>query len=93
MLEFGCTGLRWARRYRDLRGASRDSPRGASDVEGAGCDCEIFMNGWSLRREYKIYDPECEEYEYLEERPECKGVRTGSVQPCGLWVVQSRQDW
>jgi hypothetical protein len=25
--------------------------------KGAGCDCEIFMNGWSLRRQFQVYDP------------------------------------
>jgi hypothetical protein len=57
---------------------------------GAGCDCEIFLNGWNLRREYQVYDPESEEYEYPEELPECVGVRAGSIQPCGLWVMQRR---
>jgi Protein of unknown function (DUF2695) len=93
MLEFGCTGLRWAKRYRDLRAPRATALEGRLMSKGACCDCEIFMNGWSLRREYKIYDPEGEEYEYPEELPGCKGVRTGSVQPCGLWAVQSRQDW
>jgi hypothetical protein len=46
---------------------------------GAGCDCEIFMNGWSLRRMYQVWDPETEEYDYPEELPACKGVRAGSI--------------
>jgi hypothetical protein len=56
--------------------------------KGAGCDCEIFMNGWSLSREYQLYDPEAHEYEYPEELPACKGIRASSIQPCGLWTVR-----
>ena len=29
--------------------------------KGAGCDCEIFMNGWTLRYEHQVRDPESEE--------------------------------
>ena len=61
--------------------------------KGAGCDCEIFMNGWTLSRQYKVYDPESEEYEYPEEQPTCKGVRRGSVRPCDLWTVQRYGAW
>jgi len=57
MLEFGCTGLRWAKRYRDLRAPQATALDRRLMSKGAGCDCEIFMNGWSLRREYQVYDP------------------------------------
>jgi len=93
MLEYGCTGLRWAKRYRDLKAPRATALDRRLMSKGAGCDCEIFMNGWSLRREYKVYDPEGEEYLYPDQLPDCKGVRAGSVQPCGLWIVQSRWDW
>ena len=93
MLEFGCTGLRWARRYRDMMAPRATALDRRLMSKGACCDCEIFMNGWSLRRAYRTYDPEAEEYEYPEELPDCKGVRAGSVQPCGLWAVQSRYRW
>jgi hypothetical protein len=93
MLEFGCTGLRWATRYRDLK-APRATALGERLMsKGAGCDCEIFMNGWSLRRAYQVWDPETEEYEYPEEVPACKGVRAGSIQPCGLWTVRRYGLW
>jgi hypothetical protein len=52
--------------------------------KGAGCDCEIFLNDWSLQRTYQVWDPETEEYDYPEELPACKGVRAGSIQPCDL---------
>jgi hypothetical protein len=90
MLEFGCSGLRWARRYRDLKAPRATALDRRLMSKGAGCDCEIFMNGWSLRREYRLYDPESEEYEYPDELPACRGVRVGSIQPCGLWITHSR---
>jgi hypothetical protein len=93
MLEFGCTSLRWATRYRDLKARRATALAGRLMSKGAGCDCEIFMNGWSLRREYQVYNLEAEEYDYPEEVPGCKGVRAGSIQPCGLWTVQDRRWW
>jgi hypothetical protein len=93
MLEFGCTGLRWAARYRDLKAPRATALAGRLMSKGAGCDCEIFMNGWSLRREYGVYDPETEEHEYPEEVLACKGVRAGSIQPCGIWTVRRYGFW
>jgi hypothetical protein len=90
MLEFGCTGLRWAQRYRDLRAPRATALHRRLMSKGAGCDCEIFMNGWSLRRTYQLWDPETEEYEYPGELPACTGVRAGSTQPCGLWTAHYR---
>jgi len=88
MLEFGCSGLRWATRYRDLRAPRATALDRRLMSKGAGCDCEIFMNGWSLRREYQRYDSEAEEYIYPEDLPPCRGVRSGSIQPCALWKVR-----
>jgi hypothetical protein len=93
MLEFGCTGLRWAQRYRDLKAPRATALQVRLMSKGSGCDCEIFLNGWTLRREHHVYDPESEEYEYPAELPACKGVRAGSVQPCGTWTVPSRYRW
>ena len=62
--------------------------------KGAGCDCEIFMNGWSLRREYQVYNLEAEEYDYPEEVPAAKAVSTScKYQPCRLWTVWNRRWW
>jgi hypothetical protein len=58
--------------------------------KGAGCDCEIFTNGWSLRRTYQLWNSETEEYEYPDELPACPGVRAGSIQACGLWTTHYR---
>jgi hypothetical protein len=93
MLEFGCTGLRWATRYRDLKAPRASALSGRLMSRGAGCDCEIFLNGWSLRHTYQVWDPEAEEYDYPEALPACQGVRAGSIQPCGLWTVQDRRWW
>jgi hypothetical protein len=35
MLDFGCTGLRWAQRYRNLKAPRATALQGASDVEGS----------------------------------------------------------
>jgi hypothetical protein len=60
MLEFGCTGLRWAQRYRDLKAPRATALQHRLMSKGAGCDCEIFLNGWTLRREHQVYDPTSE---------------------------------
>jgi Protein of unknown function (DUF2695) len=89
MLEFGCTGLRWATRYRDLK-APRATALGERLMsKGAGCDCEIFMNGWSLRRAYQVWDPETGEYDYPDELPACK--HSSRFHPA-LWHLD-RQLW
>jgi hypothetical protein len=49
MLEFGCRGLRWAVRYRDMSAPRATALHRRLMSKGAGCDCEIFMNGWTLR--------------------------------------------
>lgn len=93
MLEFGCRGLRWAVRYRDMKAPRATALHHRLMSKGAGCDCEIFMNGWTLRYEHQLWDPESQEYEYPEELPACRGVRAGSIQPCGLWMVRPRGLW
>ena len=59
MLEHGCTGLRWALRYRDLRAPRATALEARLGQKGGYCDCEIFMNAyqpaqelWSPGREY-----------------------------------------
>jgi hypothetical protein len=91
-------------RYRDRAAAA--SPRTGHDErtqrlvqprrlmsKRAGCDCEIYMNGWTLRYEHQVCDPESQEYEYPDELPACRGVRASSIQPCGLWMVRRRGLW
>jgi hypothetical protein len=46
MLEHGCTGLRWAVRYRDLRAPRATALERRLGQKGGFCDCEIFMNAY-----------------------------------------------
>ena len=101
MLEHGCTGLRWALRYRDLRAPRATALEARLGQKGGYCDCEIFMNAyepaeelWSRGREYdegdRTYwiDPEPPE-----QLPPCRGVRAGSTKGCTLWVRRWRGAW
>jgi hypothetical protein len=101
MLEHGCTGLRWALRYRDLRAPRATALEGRLGQKGGYCDCEIFMNAyqpvhelWTPGREYDEggmtywVDPEPPE-----QLPPCRGVRAGSTKGCTLWVRQYRGAW
>jgi hypothetical protein len=54
MLEFGCRGLRWTVRYRDTKAPRATALHHRLMSKGAGCDCEIFMNGWALRYEHQV---------------------------------------
>jgi hypothetical protein len=100
MLEFGCTGLRWAVRYRDLKAPRVTGLERRLGAVGGYCDCEIFLNGyepvrelWTPAREYDedgstvFVDPE-----WPEQLPECRGARAGSTKGCGLWV-RRRRGW
>jgi hypothetical protein len=86
MLEFGCTGLRWASRYRDLRAPRATALERNLLSKGASCDCEIFYNAYTYRPAYLVHDPETGDREFPEDPPVCLGVARGSAQPCALWV-------
>lgn len=100
MLTFGCAGLRWARRYREGRAPAATALVRRLRSRGAGCDCEIFWNAFTLRSEFMVVkvwmDPDLgptqEDPEYPDPMPACRGVRRGSTQPCALWRAQSRYD-
>ena len=60
MLEYGCTGLRWAVRYRDMRAPRATALERRLGEKGGYCDCEIFLNGyepapelWTQPQEYE----------------------------------------
>lgn len=101
MLEYGCTGLRWAVRYRDLRAPRATAMEHRLGERGGYCDCEIFLNGyepahelWAPAREHDedgvtVIDDE----DWPEQLPACRGVRAGSTQGCSLWVRQRRGWW
>ncbi|WP_437583861.1 DUF2695 domain-containing protein [Paramicrobacterium sp. CJ85] len=79
MLEYGCDGLRWATRYRDLRVPRATRFEAGMGKRGAYCDCEILMNAV----ECTLWD----DPELLESTPipECRGIVRKSLQPCTLW--------
>ncbi len=99
--EFGCTGLRWARHYRDRRAPRATGMERRLGQRGGYCDCEIFLNAYELAPEYWIHPPPSVEdgvtYEedphYPDELPACRGVRKGSTQGCPLWVRHRRGLW
>ena len=98
MLQFGCTGLRWATRYRDLKAPRATALERRLGDRGGFCDCEIFLNGWEPARE--LWTPAHEvdedgrtyyvEADWPEQLPACRRVRRGSTQGCTLWVKQWR---
>lgn len=99
MLEHGCTGLRWARRYRDLRAPRATALEHRLGQKGGYCDCEIFLNAYDLAPTYLV--PAAEHVEdgvayltdpsYPDPMPQCRGARRGSTQGCALWVQQPRR--
>lgn len=97
MLEFGCTGFRWAGRYRDVRAPRATGLERRLGTMGGYCDCEIFMNAYEpipavcLPVTPVDGDPdERAEPEWPEHMPPCRGARRGSTQPCSLWVRSRR---
>lgn len=96
-----CTGLRLARHYRNERAPRAVGLERRLGQRGAFCDCEIFLNGWTLSDEIVIpeqwiTDPATGVETYQEEQwpdplPDCHEVRAGSTQPCGLWRPQRRR--
>ena len=101
MLEYGCTGLRWAVRYRDLRAPRATALERRLGRRGGYCDCEIFLNGyepahelWTPEREHDEDGVTCiDDAGWPEQLPACRGVRAGSTQGCTLWVRQRRDGW
>lgn len=98
MLEHGCTGLRWARHYRDLMAPRATALEERLGRVGGFCDCEVFWNGFQLAPQHWL--PERERVEdgvihvpeatYPETMPHCRGVRRASTRGCALWVRQIR---
>lgn len=83
---FGCdTTLRWARRFRDLRSPTATGLERRLGGVGGFCDCEIFLNGWTLVRECRVRDVHTDELTDPDELPDCAGVRRTSTQPCANW--------
>jgi len=99
MLDHGCTGLMWARRYRDLRAPRATALEKRLGRVGGFCDCEIFLNGYELAAEHwvvpdpAVRPPYVAEGEpcYPDPMPACTGVPRGSTQECRLWVPIRRR--
>jgi hypothetical protein len=90
--DFGCdTTLRWAQRFRDRRSRTATGlERRLGDV-GGFCDCEIFLNGYTLCRELLVRDLATDELEAPPELPVCAGVRRTSTRPCANWERRRRR--
>jgi len=87
---FGCDQtLRWARRWRDLQLPRATGLERRLGRSGAFCDCEVFLNGWTVRADLLVPDDHGEG-DWPAERPECPGVGSRLSQPCPTWVPLRR---
>ena len=94
MLEqFGCRGLTWATRFRDLQALRATALQARLAQRGAFCDCEILLNAYEMHPSFFSYDQLADEYVAPDTRPSCGQVRRGSVQPCRIWQRPSRSVW
>ena len=93
--EFGCDEtLRFARRYRDQAAPRATALERRLGDRGGFCDCEIFLNAYSLEQRFWTPEREVEsddgyaeiiDAEPPDTTPPCAGVRRGSARPCGNW--------
>ena len=89
----GCDStLRWARRWRELRAPGARGLERRLEARGGFCDCEVFLNGWSLREELQVRDADGE-LVWPSPRPACAGVAARSTQPCTNWEPWRRPRW
>jgi hypothetical protein len=87
---FGCDQtLRWVRRWRELRLPRATGLERRLGRSGAFCDCEVFLNGWTVREDLLVPDQNGDG-DWPPERPECPGVGPRSSQPCSTWVPLRR---
>lgn len=102
--RYGCSGMRWASHYRDVRAPRATALERRLGQGGGFCDCEIFLNAYTLEDRFVVPPRKYEEGGVVYETepswpkpfPECHGVRAGSTQSCGLWRRRrrgSRYDW
>jgi hypothetical protein len=90
LVAFGCDcTLRWVRRWRELRLPRATGLERRLGRRGAFCDCEVFLNGWTVREDLLVPDDNGEG-DWPAERPECPGVGPRSSQPCSTWVPLQR---
>ena len=90
LVAFGCDcTLRWARRWRDQRLPRATGLERRLGRSGAFCDCEVFLNGWTVRADLCVLDEDGYD-DRPPERPACAGVGSRSSQPCATLVPQER---
>lgn len=90
----GCDNkLRWAKRWQGLRAPRATALEQRLASRGGYCDCEIFMNGWTVSRAITSTDPETEDEIWPDPMLSCTRVRPRSTQPCDRWVEISRDRW
>ena len=90
---FGCDGtLRWACRWRDLRVPRATGLERRLGSRGGHCDCEVFLNGWTLREDLHVEDDDGA-LAWPAEHPPCAGVGPRSARPCGNWRPWRRDRW
>lgn len=91
MLDFGCHGRDWLKRYRDLRAPRATALERRMDQKGGYCDCEMLMNAFHPNPWY--FGPDEDRDIFAESMPPCLGVRGGSTRPCLLWVDRNVIRW
>jgi hypothetical protein len=83
---FGCdNNLRWAARFRDLTAPRATALDDRLARMGGYCDCEIFLNGVTLRRGSGDADEGDDDDLDPSLVPPCAGVRRGSTRGCANW--------
>ena len=88
--RFGCDGsLRWLLRYRDLLCPSATTLERRMQARGGCCDCEVFVNAWSLRGDLLVGDTSGRR-RWPDVLPRCAGVGRGSARPCAHWEPRRR---
>lgn len=83
--DSGCTGLRFATHYRDVRVPRATALESRLRSMGGFCDCEIFLNAYELRPEHGRAGGQDDQELLWPGDLVCAGVQTRSTQPCTLW--------
>ena len=93
LAAFGCDcTLRSARSWRDRRLPRRTGLERRLEARGGFCDCEVFLNGWTLRGHLEVLGDDGEPT-WPAERPPCARVGPRSSQPCANWEPRRRGRW
>jgi hypothetical protein len=90
----GCDStLRWALTWRDQRVPTATGLAARLGHAGGYCDCEVFINGWTLREELLVFDTDADDDDLVDligewpaTAPDCDGVAATSTDPCGVWT-------